>query len=106
FSSRRRHTISKRDWSSDVCSSDLSFSLSLKTSELSSSSYHHYHHPFQFIIIIILVFRHYDAFSMPIGHLWSLFFFLQITFETKEIGRSSCRDRLLSRSGVVWVTRH
>src|SRR5699024_11832898 len=25
FSSRRRHTISKRDWSSDVCSSDLIF---------------------------------------------------------------------------------
>src|SRR5699024_11537631 len=25
FSSRRRHTISKRDWSSDVCSSDLLF---------------------------------------------------------------------------------
>src|SRR5438105_15851424 len=24
FSSRRRHTISTRDWSSDVCSSDLS----------------------------------------------------------------------------------
>src|SRR5699024_12155988 len=23
FSSRRRHTLSKRDWSSDVCSSDL-----------------------------------------------------------------------------------
>src|SRR5699024_12136815 len=26
FSSRRRHTRSKRDWSSDVCSSDLKFS--------------------------------------------------------------------------------
>src|SRR5699024_4718525 len=25
FSSRRRHTRSKRDWSSDVCSSDLSY---------------------------------------------------------------------------------
>src|SRR5206468_6674302 len=25
FSSRRRHTRSDRDWSSDVCSSDLSF---------------------------------------------------------------------------------
>src|SRR5699024_11350775 len=25
FSSRRRHTRSKRDWSSDVCSSDLGF---------------------------------------------------------------------------------
>src|SRR5699024_12193317 len=28
FSSRRRHTRSKRDWSSDVCSSDLITSLS------------------------------------------------------------------------------
>src|SRR5699024_11564388 len=28
FSSRRRHTRSKRDWSSDVCSSDLTFFLS------------------------------------------------------------------------------
>src|SRR5699024_11356952 len=27
FSSRRRHTRSKRDWSSDVCSSDLAFSV-------------------------------------------------------------------------------
>src|SRR5699024_12133542 len=27
FSSRRRHTRSKRDWSSDVCSSDLGFGL-------------------------------------------------------------------------------
>src|SRR5699024_12121160 len=27
FSSRRRHTRSKRDWSSDVCSSDLNGSL-------------------------------------------------------------------------------
>src|SRR5699024_12080216 len=26
FSSRRRHTRSKRDWSSDVCSSDLTIS--------------------------------------------------------------------------------
>src|SRR5207249_9373825 len=27
FSSRRRHTRSKRDWSSDVCSSDLNLEL-------------------------------------------------------------------------------
>src|SRR5699024_12015753 len=27
FSSRRRHTRSKRDWSSDVCSSDLTFNI-------------------------------------------------------------------------------
>src|SRR5699024_11400640 len=30
FSSRRRHTRSKRDWSSDVCSSDLQISSSLQ----------------------------------------------------------------------------
>src|SRR5207249_8948024 len=29
FSSRRRHTRSKRDWSSDVCSSDLVFDFYL-----------------------------------------------------------------------------
>src|SRR5699024_8842133 len=31
FSSRRRHTSSKRDWSSDVCSSDLSTSGATST---------------------------------------------------------------------------
>src|SRR5206468_4399169 len=31
FSSRRRHTRSDRDWSSDVCSSDLRFPLCLCT---------------------------------------------------------------------------
>src|SRR5207249_6841384 len=30
FSSRRRHTRSKRDWSSDVCSSDLNAVLLLR----------------------------------------------------------------------------
>src|SRR5207249_7455704 len=38
FSSRRRHTRSKRDWSSDVCSSDLievKMSISQKTSSSS-----------------------------------------------------------------------
>src|SRR5699024_11979087 len=29
FSSRRRHTRSKRDWSSDVCSSDLAYIFTL-----------------------------------------------------------------------------
>src|SRR5207247_5360218 len=32
FSSRRRHTRSTRDWSSDVCSSDLTSSSSLRWS--------------------------------------------------------------------------
>src|SRR5699024_11912703 len=32
--SRRRHTISKRDWSSDVCSSDLDYLISKQTIRL------------------------------------------------------------------------
>src|SRR5699024_11735447 len=40
FSSRRRHTRSKRDWSSDVCSSDLepSASESITSSEVPTPS--------------------------------------------------------------------
>src|SRR5207249_9176037 len=37
FSSRRRHTRSKRDWSSDVCSSDLNGSLRRSTCSFSES---------------------------------------------------------------------
>src|SRR5699024_11517992 len=33
FSSRRRHTRSKRDWSSDVCSSDLGYITELATNQ-------------------------------------------------------------------------
>src|SRR5699024_2551504 len=36
FSSRRRHTISKRDWSSDVCSSDLTKMSARRVSGLTS----------------------------------------------------------------------
>src|SRR5699024_12008420 len=34
FSSRRRHTRSKRDWSSDVCSSDLRWATARKMDRL------------------------------------------------------------------------
>src|SRR5699024_11469487 len=36
FSSRRRHTRSKRDWSSDVCSSDLMISALISFDEEAS----------------------------------------------------------------------
>src|SRR5699024_11714707 len=38
FSSRRRHTRSKRDWSSDVCSSDLNICAKYRTSHLKDSA--------------------------------------------------------------------
>src|SRR5690606_40806247 len=51
FSSRRRHTRFSRDWSSDVCSSDLSRSRGAQPSDLegfvpgtlSLESVHHHH---------------------------------------------------------------
>src|SRR5699024_1394131 len=39
FSSRRRHTISKRDWSSDVCSSDLFYSGAVCREESTADSF-------------------------------------------------------------------
>src|SRR5206468_4471129 len=38
FSSRRRHTRSDRDWSSDVCSSDLSVNLANRLLRLENPS--------------------------------------------------------------------
>src|SRR5207249_7089786 len=39
FSSRRRHTRSKRDWSSDVCSSDLNSVIGQKAGNSCSSGF-------------------------------------------------------------------
>src|SRR5699024_721631 len=39
FSSRRRHTRSKRDWSSDVCSSDLSSPRRRPTVEVTTETH-------------------------------------------------------------------
>src|SRR5207245_3014308 len=40
FSSRRRHTRCYRDWSSDVCSSDLFTSSTTSSGETRTTSYH------------------------------------------------------------------
>src|SRR5699024_11522310 len=43
FSSRRRHTRSKRDWSSDVCSSDLNMNIQILADSACDLSEKHYH---------------------------------------------------------------
>src|SRR5438034_2273947 len=45
FSSRRRHTRSLCDWSSDVCSSDLPMNAVNAASEGASTIEHHYGYP-------------------------------------------------------------
>src|SRR5699024_11550802 len=90
FSSRRRHTRSKRDWSSDVCSSDLSVRVGGDRFDEA---------------IITYVRRNYGSLigestaerikqeigaAFPGGEL----------LEFDEIGRASCRERVRSAGGV------
>src|SRR5699024_11653643 len=65
FSSRRRHTISKRDWSSDVCSSDLYvyFMLNKPNGYLSATE----DRVDPVVVDLIEGYEHYDLF--PVGRL-------------------------------------
>src|SRR5699024_11851350 len=75
FSSRRRHTRSKRDWSSDVCSSDLS---SIQPSRL---------RPGNSATVIELEGTFFEPFRRSIGSNCC------VAERAKEIGRASCRER-------------
>src|SRR3712207_9444392 len=75
FSSRRRHTRYWRDWSSDVCSSDLSIGLFLISLEL-------------VMMVIILLF-------VPRQIVGICF----LGFAIGEIGRASCRERSVDLGG-------
>src|SRR5699024_11983288 len=104
-SSRRRHTRSKRDWSSDVCSSDLSY------------LFHHlliFHKKALYLNRLILYFRG----SKP-SHVKKLRRELNMKVRTlvingllaalyiavsAQIGRASCRERG-ERSGVAGAVR-
>ena len=70
FSSRRRHTRSDRDWSSDVCSSDLSSRLS---------------------ILSLIVFFILGAFLLSrVDEKKGI----ENAQENSKIGRASCRERV------------
>src|SRR5699024_11467119 len=96
FSSRRRHTRSKRDWSSDVCSSDLWYCSLSAPSRQPAFSIHNC--------------RQCNAvrFCNPFLH-WPLsphsFHPVRCTtlphnLGTEQIGRASCRERV-ERSTVA-----
>src|SRR5690349_22958161 len=80
FSSRRRHTRSLRDWSSDVCSSDLGTAPSLKKKKE--------RHPEEALaaqrIAEDMVARVDVLMDLGVGYL-SL---------ERKIGRASCRERV------------
>src|SRR5690606_40768791 len=105
FSSRRRHTRFSRDWSSDVCSSDLNISIEAFISFLdpvdnstSWNSLQIYENPGEFYSIWginnteILV-RGYPTMMLYYGTEF-------------EIGRASCRERESESGGAMrWKER-
>src|SRR5690606_40669333 len=79
FSSRRRHTSFSRDWSSDVCSSDLStFDIGGQTIPIASSMV-----VGDSLLVHVLL---SDVENKPIAP-------IKVCFEVTEIGRASCRER-------------
>src|SRR5699024_10923394 len=100
FSSSRRHTMSKRDWSSDVCSSDLTpncylctsftrHNCSLLLSFSSSSKYWFIHFAIptgdNFLVYPIITFAH---FSFP----WMLSLLIKFASPSNRTFNCLCRE--------------
>src|SRR5437867_6587052 len=83
FSSRRRHTRSYGDWSSDVCSSDLKYVYLEKNRAGDHICYYSDLRKMQ---------RHYPQWSVtrPLPEI-----------AAEQIGRASCRERGWSRAGAA-----
>src|SRR5699024_11363007 len=97
FSSRRRHTRSKRDWSSDVCSSDLTLGLHFDLT----------------VPLARYVLEHQNDLVFPlrrfqIQKVWRgerpqegrFREFYQADLDVIEIGRASCRERVEREAGA------
>src|SRR5256884_1491834 len=85
FSSRRRHTRCSRDWSSDVCSSDLGLDGSPQSFhglKIGLALSRALNRPLQ-AIAVYDPYLHYAMFNGIVGVL-----------NEKEIGRASCRERV------------
>src|SRR5207249_7030349 len=89
FPGSRRHTSSKRDWSSDVCSSDLAYKLLTPLLGVGGASA-------VFAIALLASGQNYTLTGTLAGQI-VMEGFLNIRLRPWEIGRASCRER-------VWMT--
>src|SRR5437870_11780628 len=96
FSSRRRHTRWPRDWSSDVCSSDLS-ALAFGPGLVSGTAV-------PGAPGVAVVTGHRDTHFRFLQHLKSGD---EIVVETRggQIGRASCRERVEGAVGAGWLEK-
>src|SRR5207249_5042337 len=98
FSSRRRHTRSKRDWSSDVCSSDLSLQYQPHASAVAA----------RLAQLLLRRGKATEAITQAEAALqvdpYSLMAVMTVSRAYRrvgrEIGRASCRERVESAVGA------
>src|SRR5690606_39731120 len=89
FSSRRRHTSFSRDWSSDVCSSDLRLHYNLSNLNLGTKL--RYFISFKFREEYFYLFRSY---LYLINNLFLHLLCKLLILDHFKIGRASCRERV------------
>src|SRR5207249_9526382 len=110
FSSRRRHTRSKRDWSSDLCSSDLippHMMISAHASELWNYVSPQLKDPAGYLarvqeIIASAASETFDVLQLKDGRVFEQNSAIQLikqrnvgrVWSFREIGRASCRERV------------
>src|SRR5256884_2039879 len=85
FSSRRRHTRCSRDWSSDVCSSDLHLEGSLQPATVCALTARHGVKMTEEEVRRRYAYRDFPEFIEA---------FKWVTSFLREIGRASCRERV------------
>src|SRR5438445_13678509 len=97
FSSRRRHTRYWRDWSSDVCSSDL----------LSENfEYHAAKNEQRLLVLRGVVLEVLGEIAVPAGYPDRVDDLVPArAFELGQIGRASCRERVQNSVGAVPVKK-
>src|SRR5207237_5927094 len=94
FSSRRRHTRFKCDWSSDVCSSDLKGPIS----QFVEKHYKHFN-----AAALVDAAKGYDTHLAEGGKMMVTLAGAMSTAElgkSLEIGRASCRERVATSGGT------
>src|SRR5207302_4146230 len=96
FSSRRRHTRFSRDWSSDVCSSDLPRIEEVIAREEKLVEFIIDKHPDDFSLELFK--KEYDYYSRDLLDEVEPTF----VFFLHKIGRASCRERLYNFGVAVW----
>src|SRR5206468_4930526 len=116
FSSRRRHTRSDRDWSSDVCSSDLYMTEKFAQTIFGVNTFQLRRRPIFTPNVPDSVWRAWQrrprirfsdadaveaGLTVPVITAWQSSDNVTVSFGNKEIGRASCRERGESSVGVV-----